>query len=142
MPSRSISTLLLAYGFAALGHGTDEALRVVRDAHHSAEIHERLVEIEHIACRNERLRDRPQMTLHRVALRIARADEDAKEDTGDVCVEDGRALAKGEAPYGACRVGADAFEGEQRLLVGREAAVVACDCFARNRVQPAGPDVV
>ena len=76
------------------------------------------------AMRHERFRHRPEMALHRVALGIALADEHAEQHARDVGVENGRALAEREAADRAGRVGADALERQQRLLVGRQLAVV------------------
>ena len=82
------------------------------------------------------------MPLHRVALRIALADEHAEQHARDVGVENGGALAEREAADRAGRVGADALEREQRLLVGRQLAAVARDRLARDRLQALRPDVV
>ena len=57
----------------------------------------------------------------RALLSVAAADEDAKEHARDVGVEDGGALAEGEAEDGAGGVGANALEREQRLFVRRGA---------------------
>ena len=82
------------------------------------------------------------MTLHRVALRIAVGDEDAKEHARDVGVEDRRALAERKAADRAGRVGADALEGEKRFFVGGQLAAVSGDRLARDRLQPLRADVV
>ena len=118
---------------AALRHRADQALRVARDADHRAEVHQRLVEVEDVPHRHERLRERPEVPLHRVALRIALADEHAEQHARDVGVENRRALAEREAADRAGGVGADALERQQRLLVGRQLAAVARDRFARDR---------
>src|SRR5688500_5801961 len=75
-------------------------------------------------------------------LEVAAADEDPEEDAGDVGVEDCSALTERKTPDRPRGVGADAFERQQRLLVGRELTAVARDRFARDRLKPARPDVV
>ena len=70
------------------------------------------------------------------------ADEHAEQHAGDVGVEDGGALAEGEAEHGAGRVLADPFERQQRLVVGRQLAAVAGDRFPGDRMKPPRADVV
>ena len=95
---------------AVAPHRAEQALRLARRAERGAEIHQRLVEVEHVAVRQHRPRHVPERPLHRVRLRIAAADEDAKEHPRDVGVEDRGALAEREAQDGAGRVLADALE--------------------------------
>ena len=92
--------------------------------------------------RHQRSRDRPEVTLHGVAVRIAGADEHPKEHTGHVGVEDGGALPEREAADGAGRIGADALEREECSLIGGELAAIARDGLVRDGVQSFGPDVV
>src|SRR5947208_17020444 len=91
-------------------HWTDLALRLARDADGCAEVHQRLVEIEDVLPRDERLRDRPQVFLHRVRFRIASEHEHAKQDPRDVGIDNRGALAEREAADGAGCVRADALE--------------------------------
>src|SRR5437016_4546220 len=112
-------------GPAALRHRANEAFWIPRDADHRTEVHERLIEVEHVPRRHERFRDRPEVPLHRMALGIAGADEDAEENARDVGVENRGALAKRKAPDRAGGVRADALEREQRLLVRRQLPAVA-----------------
>src|SRR5206468_5108766 len=100
------------------------------------------IEVEYVAHRDERFRDGPEVTFHRVALGIARADEHAKQHARDVRVEDRRALAKREAPDGPGGVFADSLERQQRLLVGRQLPAVPLDRLTRDRLQAAWTDVV
>ena len=69
----------------------------------------------------------PEALLHGVTLRIALADEDAKQHARDVGVENGGALAEGKAANGASGVLANALERQQRLAIGRQLAVVLRD---------------
>ena len=100
------------------------AFRLARAAMRRAEIHQRLVEVEHVPVRQHRRRHRPQVLLHRVALRIALADEDPEQHAGDVGVEDRGALAEREAADRAGGVFADALERQQRFAIARQLAVV------------------
>jgi hypothetical protein len=80
------------------------------DAHHGAEIHQRLVEVEDVAGGDECLRQNPQVFLHRMALRVALRHENPEQHARDVGVENGCALPEREAADGPCGIGADAFE--------------------------------
>ena len=78
----------------------------------------------------------------RVRLHVAASDEDAEQDARHVGVENRGTLAEREASDRACRVLADPFEGEERLGIRRQLAVVSRDRLAGDCVQPARPDVV
>ena len=120
----------------------DAALRLARAAVRGAEIHQRLVEVEHVLVRQHRRRQRPQPLLHRVTLRIALADEDAIQHARHVGVENGLALAEREAANRAGGVLADALERQQRLAIARQLAVVVLDRLLRDGLQALRPDVV
>src|SRR5260221_5291632 len=127
---------------ASVLHRTDEALGLAGRAQGRAEVHQRLIEVEHVAMRQHRARHGPQVPLHRVRLRRAAADEDAEEDARDVGVENRRPLAESEAHDGARRVLADPLERPERRLVRRQLAAVALDRLACDRVEPLRADVV
>ena len=110
---------------AALRHRADEALRLARDADHRAEIHQRLVEVEHVPDRARALRRRAHRCRFIAWLFGSPvADEHPEQHARDVGVEDRGALAEREAADRAGGVGADALERQQRLLVGRQLAAV------------------
>ena len=75
-------------------------------------------------------------------LGVAAAHEDPKQHTRDIGVENGRTLAEREASNGASGVRADPLERQQRFCVRRQLAIVSGYSLARNRVQPARPDVI
>src|SRR4051812_11726412 len=77
-------------------HGTAGALRLPRGAERRAEVHQRLVEVEHMADRQDGARDVPEVAPHRMRRRVPGADEDPEEHARDVRVEDRGALAEGE----------------------------------------------
>ncbi len=99
------------YRLADRYHGADGTTGFARHADDGAEVHEGLVEVEHVPDGQQGAGDCPQVALHRVALEVATADEDAKEDARHVGVENGRPLAEREAENRARRVVAYSFEG-------------------------------
>src|SRR5260221_8679634 len=127
---------------ASVLHRTDEALGLAGRAQGRAEVHQRLIEVEHVAMRQHRARHGPRVPFHRVALGRAGADEEAEEAARDVGVEIRRPLAEGEAHDGARRVLADPLERPERRLVRRQLAAVALDRLACDRVEPLRADVV
>ena len=138
-PVRTVRTRRSRQFFAI---GQTRHFGLARDADHRAEIHQRLVEVEDVR-RGTSARTR----AHRwrfIAWLFGSpvADEHAEQHARDVGVENRRALAEREAADRAGGVGADAFERQQRLFVGRQLAAVARDRFARDRLQPLRPDVV
>jgi hypothetical protein len=113
----------LGNGAATLAHRTDLAAGVPRHAHHGAEVHQRLVEIEDMPHRHQRLRQPPQVLFHLMSLGIAAVDEDAEEHPRNIRIEDGGTFAEGKAADGTGRIRADPLERKQRRLVGGEAMV-------------------
>jgi cob(I)alamin adenosyltransferase len=77
-----------------------------------------------------------------MSLWISPADEYPEEHACDVGVENGGALAEGEAQNRPGRVFADTLERPQRRFVARQLAPVAFDGLARNRVQAPRTNVV
>jgi cob(I)alamin adenosyltransferase len=77
-----------------------------------------------------------------MGLRVAPANENAKEHAGDVGVEDCGALAERKASNGSARVGADPFERAERVPVGWELPAKPRHRFAGDRMQAPGPNVV
>ena len=123
-------------------HRTEEALWLACSTERRAEVHERLIEIEDVLARDERLRECPQLAGHGVALRIAFADEDTEQDASHIRVENRRALAEREAANRPHRVPAEPLEREKRRFVAGKGTVVTGHGFARNHLQPLRPDVV
>src|SRR5687768_1799488 len=82
------------------------------------------------------------MFAHLMSFGVATRDEDAEQHARDVGIENRRALSKREAADRTGSVRADAFEREQRLLVGGELAAVPGNRFARDRMEAPRPDVV
>src|SRR5215470_12543231 len=82
------------------------------------------------------------MLLHRVALEVAVADEDAEQDARNVGVENRGALAKREAADRAGCIRADALERQQRLFVRRQPTAVAFHGLSRDALEALRPDVV
>src|SRR5215831_20746799 len=82
------------------------------------------------------------MLLHRVALEVAVADEDAEQNPRDVGVENRGALAKREAADRTGCIRADALERQQRLLVRRQATAVPFHGFSCDALEALRPDVV
>src|SRR5262245_43556747 len=107
-----------------------------------AEIHQRLVEVENVTMGQDGAGYGPKLLVHRVAARAAFRDEHPEKYACDVGVEDGRTLAEREAHHRGGRIGADAFERPQRGLILWQPAAVSGNGLARNRMQPARPDVV
>ena len=66
----------------------------LRATHRGAEVHQRLVEVEHVAPRHQRVRQRPQPALHRVLFRVAAADEYPQQHARHIGVENRGAFAK------------------------------------------------
>ena len=62
-------------GLTELLHGADEAHRLPCRAHSCPEIHQCLIKIIHLASRDERLRQLPEVPLETVAFDISLADE-------------------------------------------------------------------
>jgi hypothetical protein len=118
---------LCGYAEQSGAMGTDQAFGFSRGAEGRTEVHQGLIEIERAAPRHERRRDAPQVLFGRVRFRHSLSDEHAKQHSRHIGVQDRGALAKGEAANRAGGIGADAFEGQQRGLVRRQAASVRCD---------------
>jgi hypothetical protein len=64
-------------------------------------------------------RDRPQPLLRGVAVGRAAAGEEAKQDAGDVGVED-RGASRGEAPHRASRISPNPWASAARIVLGGE----------------------
>ena len=141
-PRRRSSPGFDRVGAAVARHRTHQTLRFARDANHGAEVHERLVEVEDSALRNKCFRNPPEMSLHRVSLGIAIADEHAKQHPRDVGVEDGRALPEREAANGTGRVRADPLNDSSVSSSDGSVPAVVRHRLARDRLQPPRPDVV
>src|SRR5918993_2267165 len=123
-------------------HRADAALRLARRAERRAEIHQRLVEVEHVPHRQHSARHRPEMTPHGVRFGVTVTDEDAEQYAGDVRVENRFSLTERETQHRAGGVLPDPLERPQRLLVVGELAAVASHRFPGNSMQAARTNVV
>ena len=103
-------------------------------ADHRAEIHQRLIEIEHLLTRQQTRGQVPEPSFRGMAAWVTPTDEDPKQDTGHVGVDDRCALAEREALNRADGVVAQALEGPQRGLVRRELTIVVGDDLAGDGV--------
>ncbi len=75
-------------------------------------------------------------------LDVATAEKHTQEHAGDVGVDDGGTFTKREAANRSCRVCANAFERSQRFFIRRELSAESLHGFARDRLQPLGPNVI